>query len=94
MRFFYECLKFMGNKPIFNPPHVGDLMKDLEDVHKNLNIKNAFDHKNYWEKKQCGYGSQDPPFVDEHWINAILIPHSKIEMSQNLLTVALGKPKW
>jgi hypothetical protein len=37
----------MGNKPIFNPPHVGDLMKDLEDVHKNLNIKNAFDHKNY-----------------------------------------------
>jgi len=52
MTLFYECLKFMGNKPIFNPPHVGDLMKDSKDVHKNLNIKNAFDHKKTIERKK------------------------------------------
>jgi len=38
-------LEFMGSKPIFNQPHMHDLMKDLEDVYKDLNIKNAFDKK-------------------------------------------------
>jgi hypothetical protein len=39
-------LEFMGIKPIFSQPHMHDLMKDLEDVYKDLNIKNAFDKKN------------------------------------------------
>jgi hypothetical protein len=42
----------MGNKPIFNPPHVGDFMKHSEDVLKKLNIKNAFDHKKLLREKK------------------------------------------
>lgn len=39
-------LEFMGSKLIFSQPHMHDLMKDLEDVYKDFNIKNAFDKKN------------------------------------------------
>ncbi len=43
---YNAIFEFMGVKPIFSQPHMHDFMKDLEDVYKDLNIKNAFDKKN------------------------------------------------
>ncbi len=42
----------MGNRPLFNPPHPNDFMKDLEDVHmEGLSIENAYDQNGLKERR-------------------------------------------
>ncbi len=42
----------MGNRPLFNPPHPSDFMKDLEDVHmEGLSIENAYDQNGLKERR-------------------------------------------
>jgi hypothetical protein len=45
-------LEFMGIRPLFNPPHPSDFMKDFEDVHmEGLSIENAYDQNGLKEKR-------------------------------------------